>query len=226
VVSGLRLANDINTLNGTVNLNLSGASNIASGILSVMSLEQALQQGDSLAAVTAGAQALSYGAQAFADFAANSTMTATTFDEMVATQLAYDQAQAFANTIGKALPYLNLVNSIAHGDPVGAVMAVLSMNPATAPIAIAYAVFNLIDSLFGGDDDPPPEPWGTASATWSGYTAVISSTGGEGGQQTAYDTYNGVLSHLNQLAAYEQSVNPGSAIGVVANHLPSLSYRN
>ncbi|MBC7294340.1 MAG: hypothetical protein H5T84_09645 [Thermoleophilia bacterium] len=121
------------------------------------------------------------------------------------------------------MPYLNLVNAIAQGDEVGVAVAAISI--AYPPIGIAYAVYNIISSLFG-DDDPPPEPWGNAWAGWSGFTAVTNANGGDGGQGTAAETYNGFISYLNQLAAYEQSVNPGSAIGIVANRLPSITYRN
>ncbi|MDD5242091.1 MAG: DUF2974 domain-containing protein, partial [Sulfuricella sp.] len=227
-VSGLRLANDISNLNGTVNLNLSGAANVGSSILSIMSLEQALQHGDTLAAVTAGAQALSFGAQAYSSFA---------FDQALSGNTAFiDSAwasQAFSESVGKALPYLNLVNSISNGDEIGAAIGAaqiisnsgLYTIPGINAIAAAYAVYSIVSSLFG-DDDPPPEPWGNASAGWSGFNVVANAYGGDGGLATAEQTYNGFISYLEQLAAYEQSVNPGSAIGVVANRLPSLSYRN
>ncbi len=223
--SGLRLANNLSTqtdANGKQiagNYSLAGASNVGSAILSLMSLDAALKSGDTMAAVTAGAQTLTYGATAYALLAQQNNL-------LTGSQALVAEFGANSLIVGldKAMPYLNLVNSIAHGDAVGAAMAVISMTPA-APIAWAYYAFNMITSLFG-DDDPPPEPWGNAWAGWSGFSAVVNSNGGDGGQGTAADTYNGFISYLNQLAAYEQSVNPGSAIGVVANRLPSLSYRN
>ncbi|HUX81329.1 MAG TPA: hypothetical protein VMV35_00680, partial [Halothiobacillus sp.] len=222
-VSGLRLANDISNLADLPNYNLSGAASIGSSILSVLSLEQALQRGDTLAAVTAGAQAISFGAQAYANFA-------TGLDGGKAIQAAFGADSAISQ-LNQALPYLNLVNSIAHGDEIGVAVAVTDMvlmdaAVYTVPyIGWAYAVYSIVSSLFG-DEDPPPEPWGSAAAGWAGFSAVANAAGEHGGYEAAQGTLNQFIAQLNSLAAYEQSVNPGSAIGVVANRLPSITYRN
>jgi Ca2+-binding RTX toxin-like protein len=228
-VSGLRLANALNTTNGVPgSYTLSGAANVGSGLLSLMSLDAALKRGDTLGAVTAGAQTLSFGAKAYLDFAqANNVVSGV--------ETATDIGNFLNGTPGNigVLPALNLVNSIANGDGVGAAISTLqianSMGLMTVPfigeIAMAYAVFNMVTSLFGGSD-APPEAWGSASATWSGFNAVANATGAYGGLESATQTYNGVLSYLDQLAAQEQAANPGSPIGIVANRLPSLSYRN
>ncbi len=68
VASGLRVANDLSNLNGTPNLDLSGTAYAASGILSLMSLNAALEKGDTLGAITAGGQAIKFGATAYANF--------------------------------------------------------------------------------------------------------------------------------------------------------------
>jgi len=222
-VSGLRLANDINNLNSPPDYNLSGAASIGGSILSILSLEQALQRGDTLAAVTAGAQALGYGASAYLSFASKTTDIAT----------ATDISDFFNGTRGTpdvpgapgAIAYLNLVNDISHGDATGVAIDAMYFIPGLQEVAVAVSIFRSILSLFG-DDDPPPEPWGNAWAGWSGFTAVANANGGDGGQGTAAGTYNGFIAYLDQLAASEQTLNPGSAIGVVANRLPSLSYRN
>ncbi len=222
-VSGLRLANDISNLADLPNYNLSGAASVGSSILSILSLEQALQRGDTLAAVTAGAQAISFGAQAYANFA-------TGLDGGKAIQAAFGADSAISQ-LNQALPYLNLVNSIAHGDAIGVAVAVTDMVLMDAAvysvpyIGWAYAAYSIISSLFG-DEDPPPEPWGSAAAGWSGFGVVANAAGEHGGYEAAQGTMNQFIAQLNSLAAYEQSVNPGSAIGVIANRLPSLTYRN
>ncbi len=244
-VSGLRLANDFTPKVGTDGIPIpgayaiSGVANVASGILSIMSLNDALKRGDTMGAITAGAQTLSFGAKAYMDFASASTTSITTeVSNSIYTSLngvdAFDSAGNLVNPgqVG-ILPALNLVNSIAHGDGIGTAIGTLQIVnqsglmyvPGIGQIAMAYAVFNIVSSLFGGSD-APPEAWGTANATWSGFNAVANATGAYGGLETATQTYNGVLSYLDQLAAQAEAVNPGSPIGIVANRLPSLSYRN
>ncbi|ADL55462.1 calcium-binding protein [Gallionella capsiferriformans] len=222
VASGLRIANDFTSIRVPVdpnnptgatylkptNASINGASNVAGGVLSLMSLDAALKRGDSMAAITAGAQAISYSASAYASF--GGTFSSTTASSI--------------NSLNTALPYLNIVNSIVHGDAVGAAMGAIAMTPA-APVAWAYYAFNMIDSLFSSSE-APPEAWGSAHAQWSGFTATSSAVGEFGGLEAANQTYGSMLSYLDQLAAQQQTLNPGSSIGVIANRLPGLSYRN
>lgn len=223
VTSGLRLANAMDGLDGRVDFQtLAGAANVASGVLSVLSLEQALRRGDTLAAVTAGANAVSFGAQAYA--------------ALIKDQVGKDAlvnafgADSALVTLNEALPYLNAINSLAHGDSVGAAVAITDialMNAGLTSIPYlgqAYAIYSIVTSLF--DDDSPPEPWGNASATWSDYNIVASAVGEHGGLETAQGTMNQFIATLNQLATQQQTANPASPIGIVANRLPSLSYRN
>ncbi|TAN82305.1 MAG: DUF2974 domain-containing protein, partial [Gallionella sp.] len=92
--SGLRLANTLTSTNGVPgNYTLSGAANVGSSILSLMSLDAALQRGDALGIVTAGAQTLSFGTQAYLDFArANQVAVSSSVTE-------------FAGDLSTALPY-------------------------------------------------------------------------------------------------------------------------
>ncbi|MFZ5474280.1 MAG: Mbeg1-like protein, partial [Pseudomonadota bacterium] len=76
VASGLRLANSLSNLSDTPNLNLSGAAHAASGVLSLYSLANALERGDGIAAVSAGAQAVSFAATAYANFAGHESLSA------------------------------------------------------------------------------------------------------------------------------------------------------
>ncbi len=220
ISSGLQFAVHLNSTNSTLN----GSYNIVAGALSVLNLKDALDQGDTLAAITAGAQAFSFGAQAYLNFVEYEAGLESAVDFLGNTPN-YDAAGNLVGNTPGPLAYLNIVNSLAHGDMVGAAINALYFTPA-APIAIAYQVFNLVSGLFG-DDDPgrPPEPWGTASAAWSGATIVANTAGEHGGQEIVSDTYNGFLSYLNQLAAQTEAVNPGSAVGVIANRLPSIDYR-
>jgi len=219
VASGLRLANDISILNNTPNLNLSGASNMASGVLSLMSLDAALEQGDTLGAVTMGAQAINFSATAYANFVGYSG------DQALQSAIAageFGAAGEALGTLSKALPYLNLVNSIAQGDAVGAVSSVLMMNPATAPVGIALSVAKMIFSLF--DNDKIPDPWGTGRFVWNDTGITYQSSGETGGDQAVNNVMDSVLATLNALIEREREQNPGSALGIIPNRMPSIGY--
>jgi len=231
LASGLRVANDlspkVDALGNAIapNYALSGVANAASGVLSLMSLDAALQRGDTLGALTAGAQTLSFGTQAYANLVLNNSANLVGGS----TQATYEFLNGTPGTPG-VLPYLNIINSIANGDSVGVAVAVVDMVLMDAAvysvpyIGWVYAVYTIIDSLFS--DNTPPEAWGSAHAQWTGFTVTSSAVGGFGGLEAASQTYNGMLSYLDQLAAQQQTLNPGSSIGVIANRLPSLSYRN
>ena len=215
--SGLRLANDLNDLNGNApNYELSGAANVASGILSLMSLDAALERGDTLGAVTAGAQALSFGAKAYLNFAqANQIVTGVGTATDISTFL-----NGSTNGVPGALPYLSLINSIANGDEVGAAVSIISM--AVPAIGIAYAVYSIVDSLFGGDDIP--DPWGSGKFVWDGTGIRVQAVGETGGDQAVSSVMEGVVATLNALIEREREQNPGSQLGIIPNRMPTVGY--
>jgi hypothetical protein len=224
VASGLRLATDFSSVSDSYYYNLSGAANVGSGILSLMSLDAALQRGDTLGAVTAGAQAISFGAQAFADFAAGQAFTAISEGGMdLAAEALALQSQAVANTVGNALPYLNLVNAIASGDTTGAAVSVISMIPGMQWVGAVYAIYSIIDSLFS-DTPSIPDPWGTGRYVWDGNGISFQSAGETGGNEAVANVMNSVLSTMNALVAQVQQQNPGSQVGLIPNRMPTLGY--
>jgi VCBS repeat-containing protein len=196
---------------------LAGASSVASGILSIMSLDAALKRGDTLGAVVAGTQALSAGLQAYTSLAAAQGLQVSSSVTNLSTTLNGTPGVPGVSVIGA----LNLVNSIAHNDSVGAAMAVISMTPA-APVAWAYYGFQLITSLFG--DNSVPDPWGSGHYVWNGMNTGVSAVGATGGDQVVSGFMNQMLSSLNTLIAQEQQQNPGSALGLIPNRMPTLSY--
>jgi hypothetical protein len=224
VASGLRLATDFSSVSDSYYYNLSGASNVASGILSLMSLDAALKQGDTLAAITAGTQAISFGAQAYANFAFEQVFNGST--ELIDSAWA---AQGVSNSIGQALPYINLVNSIAHGDTTGAAVAVVDIALINAGIysipyiGWAYAIYSIVDSLFS-DTPSIPDPWGTGRYVWDGTGISIQSAGETGGNEAVANVMNSVLSTMNALVAQVQQQNPGSQVGLIPNRMPTLGY--
>jgi VCBS repeat-containing protein len=226
LASGLRLANDVSNIEGASNYTLSGAANAASGILSLLSLDAALERGDTLGAVTAGAQALSFGATAYADFAyqnAANLFASGSFAEGVDAIEAGAAAAEFGSMVGEALPYLNLVNAIVNGDETGIVVAVASY---FVPfIGWAYAVYSIISSLFGGDDAPDiPDPWGNGRFVWNGNGISLQTAGETGGNEAVSNVMSSVLATMNALIERERQQNPGAALGVIPNRMPSLGY--
>ncbi|MDX8392655.1 MAG: tandem-95 repeat protein [Mariprofundaceae bacterium] len=212
VSSGLHLANRLVPDNGgSPNYTSKGAANAASAVLSVLRLDAALKNGDTFGALTAGVQTISYGASAFASFAAGA-----------GAQAASEIAGSIAATFSEALPYVAVIGSIISGDPVGIAVAVASL--AVPVVGQIYAVFSLAKVLFS--DNTPPEAWGNVQAEWSGNDAVSVAIGASGGLQRAQGTYDGLLNYLDTLAADQEAVNPGFPLGVVANRLPSISFRD
>ncbi|MDD5391340.1 MAG: cadherin-like domain-containing protein, partial [Gallionellaceae bacterium] len=224
LASGLRLAN---TIPGAANdaaaagFNLSGVSNAVGGVLSLMSLDAAVKNGDTIGAITAGAQALSFGAGAYVDFAAQNVLTATTFEATAAAHAAFDGAAGLQQSVGKALPALNIINSLAHGDYVGAGINTLAlMNPVFAPVAVAYTVFNLIKGLFGGDDEP--RPWASGRWGWNAQGQLVPQvSGGDGGEATL----NGLMGQLQGILG-QLATQSGNGLGLIPERLPGLSFQN
>ncbi|MDD5391338.1 MAG: hypothetical protein PHD37_18530 [Gallionellaceae bacterium] len=225
LASGLRLASSIP---GAANdaaaagFNLSGAANAVSGVLSLMSLDQALKNGDTLGAVTAGATALSFASKAYIDFAssgASGLATAAGIDSFLNGTPA---TPTVPGTPG-VLPYLNIVNSLAHGDYVGAAIYTISLS--FPPLGIAYTVFNLISSLFGGDDDVP-QPWASGRWGWNAQGQLVPQvSGGDGGEATLNGLMGQLQGILGQLASQSEGGNSGG-LGLIPERLPGLSFQN
>ncbi|MBI5790269.1 MAG: hypothetical protein HZA63_02215, partial [Rhodocyclales bacterium] len=217
LASGLRLTADFNPGDTA----LGGASNVASGILSLAALDKALENRDGVGALTSAANALSFGVRAYENFAA---VDGIPLQSELGTFL---NGSGGTNALGLTdgvLPYLNLVNSLAHGDAIDIASAILTLNPVTAPLGVALQVADMIfGGLFGGNEAPPP--WGGAQAAWDNGHAVSRYWGESGGEATAKNLMDALIDNLEQLAAQVGAANPGLALGVIANRLPGLSYR-
>ncbi|MEW5888860.1 MAG: cadherin-like domain-containing protein [Pseudomonadota bacterium] len=215
VASGLRLANSLSNLSDTPNLNLSGAAHAASGVLSLYSLANALERGDGIAAVSAGAQAVSFAATAYANFAGHESLSAA----IAAGE--FGSAGQAIGVVAEALPYLNLINAIAHGDEVGAAVSLISF--AVPAVGIAYTVFSLIDALFGDEEDIP-DPWGSGQFVWDGQGIRYQAAGETGGKEAVENVMASVVATLNALIERERQQNPGSQLGLIPNRMPGIGY--
>ncbi|MDA8254092.1 MAG: hypothetical protein M0Z99_00375 [Betaproteobacteria bacterium] len=220
VASGLRLAADLDYLDGTRDLpGLGAAASIAGSVLSLYSLSNALERGDGIGAITSAAYAVKGAADAAAFLQTSGLIT-----EVPA------GLQSAGNVIGEALPYLNLVNSIAHGDETGAAVAVVDLvmmkvvGAYTIPvIGWAYAIYSLIDSLFGDEPDIP-DPWGSGQYIWNGNGISYQAAGETGGKEAVENVMTSTLAVLNSLIERERSQNPGSQLGLIPNRMPSVGY--
>jgi hypothetical protein len=87
----------------------------------------------------------------------------------------------------------------------------------------AYAVFSLIDSLFGDEEDIP-DPWGSGQFVWDGHGISYRAVGETGGDQAVSNVMHSTLAVLNALIERERQQNPGSALGIIPNRMPSVGY--
>lgn len=226
VTSGLRLANDIDKWDKTVDLPyLNGAASVAGGVLSIMSLDAALKRGDTLGVIASTANAVNFGAIAYASF--TNTLNATSglsFEigqQLLGTGLDHMGANALGLTNG-ALPYLNLALAIQSGDEVGIAVAAISLIPGMQWVGIAYGVYSMIDSLFGGDEIP--DPWGSGRYVWNGTSITYESAGETGGNEAVSGVMQSVLNAMNSLIEQQRMSNPTSSLGIIANRMPSVAY--
>lgn len=230
VTSGLKIANDLSNLNGTPNLQLSGAAYAASGILSLMSLDAALERGDTLGALTAGAQAVTFGATAYANFIGKESLSAA-IDAG-----AFGAAGGAIGVISNALPVLSLITSIQNGDVAGTAVSTLmvlnaagvfagtAMAAAVPVIGWAYAVYTIVSALFSDDAPEIPDPWGNGQFIWDGNGIRYQAVGETGGKEAVEGVMTSTLAVLNSLIERERQQNPGSQLGIIPNRMASVGY--
>jgi hypothetical protein len=170
-----------------------------------------------LGVLTAGAQAVTFGATAYANFMGYSATQSSS-----AVVQAFGADSAFAS-LENALPYLNLINSIANGDVAGTAVATLSLM-GVPYIGWAYAVYSIVSSLFGGDTPEIPDPWGNGRYVWNGSGITYQAAGETGGKEAVENVMNSTLATLNALIERERQQNPGSRLGIIPNRMPSVGY--
>lgn len=207
-VSGLRLLSDFDPRNA----NLAGAASVGGGVLSLLSLDAALERGDTIGALTAGAQTVGFAASAFTSFTGQVTEVGNFLNGV---------PNAQGELVGGALPYFNLVNSIAQGDEVGVGVAALGIM-GVPYIGQIYAIYSIISSLFGADEIP--DPWGTGQFVWNGNSLGINAAGETGGYEAVSGFMNQVQATMDTLVAQVQSQNPGATLGLIANRMPTVGY--
>jgi len=223
--STLKLANNLNKLQGITDYELSATSNVVSGVLSVMSLNNAIKQGDNLAIASSVGQLVGYSAQAYVDFAGAAYEGAAKDVAGFLNGTPADAATGAEATPG-ALAYLSIVNSIARGDTTGAAIGVISLSiPA---VGFAYQIYNIVSGLLA---DGPPDPWGTGQYVWDGgrnaaggSTLSVTAAGESGGSQAVQGVMDAVVSTLNSIIERERQQNPGAQLGLIPTRMPRVGY--
>lgn len=217
--SGLRLANDLTHNSSTI---LSGASSVASGVLSIMSLDAALKRGDTLGAINATAQTINFAAHSYQAFvAADSTVAASTIELLEGSS---EMVNGVSTSTPGILPYLSLAVAIQQGDEVGAAISALAIwQPEIGiPLLLAYSIYSIVDSLFGGDEIP--DPWGTGRFIWNGTSITYESAGETGGNEAVSGMMQSILSAMNSMIEMERAANPDFPLGLIPNRMPSVAY--
>ncbi|OHD90882.1 hypothetical protein [Sulfuricurvum sp. RIFCSPLOWO2_12_FULL_43_24] len=226
VTSGLRLANDIDKWDKAVDLPyLNGAASVAGGVLSIMSLDAALKRGDTLGVIASTANAVNFGAIAYASFTNTLNATSGLSFEIGQTLMGSGLDHMGVNALGLtdgALPYLNLALAIQSGDEVGIAVAAVSLIPGMQWVGTAYGVYSMIGGLFGGDDIP--DPWGTGRYVWDGTGITYESAGETGGNEAVSGVMQSVINAMNSLIEQQRLTNPTSSLGIIANRMPSVAY--
>ena len=223
VASGLRLATqiDVNLHGvGNINTNLAASADIASGVLSVLSLQNAIKNGDALGIVTSGAQAINYGATAYAEFLHTANITSST----VIVDVFGSQLGSAINNLESKIPYLNIVNDIISGDYVSAAVDSFALATGQPEIAVIYHVFSFIFDLFGSDSIPAA--WGNGQYRWNGSSGSVTfqAAGETGGLEAVSGVMQQTLNYMNDLIAQQKIANPNNPLGIIPNRLPSISF--
>lgn len=215
IATGLRLTAGLDYLDGTRDLpNLGAAASVAGAMLSLYGLSQAIKNNDAIGAASAASYAV-YGLAEAAQFLQTSGVIAQVPASLTAA----------GQTIGNALPYINLINSMAHGDGTGVAVAVVDLVMMkiiglydVPVVGWAYAVYSLVDALY----TDVPDPWGQARMVWDGNNLRINSAGESGGNEAVRAVLDSVLANMNAMIERERAQNPGSQLGLIPARMPGL----
>ncbi|MGE5517254.1 MAG: calcium-binding protein, partial [Bacteroidota bacterium] len=151
--SSLRLAVSLDHMvhGGTTLYGVSAAANVAGSLLSVMSVETALKNGDTFAAVVSGANALKYTVSAYHDFLIYEFGV-----EGAKKQLGYNlTGEVNVGYLGNAIGALNIAYEINQHDWIGAGVTAVSLIPGMQWVGVVYAIYNVAKGLFGKKEEEP-----------------------------------------------------------------------
>jgi hypothetical protein len=208
-LSGMSMMNAFGRASGVTQANLPFHQTTTAGLGAVsasLNLYDALKADDNLGALVAGSNL----SVQVAHWASASTAFET------ATRSA---AGNFADTMGPVVGALSVVNSLKHGDELGAAIgAIMMVNPVLGiGLSIARA-------LFGGDD--PPEPRGTAEAQWNadGSLRVAVTEDDDGGGKSAQGMMQSMVDTLNGYLNQQTDAHGVPSFALIPQRLPTVSF--
>ena len=246
VLAGGSLAATLHSLtDGTVPALPGEIAGTLSDLSAGLSLLNALDHGDPLGALAAGSNLASQAAALWSNVAANAAFDALEAGGMdLAAETAAHEMGAVAGSLGEVAGVIGAINSLAHGDPVGAIAAILMMDPVTAPIGIAISIVSAVfGGLFGGDDEPAyvwVRPTGDAHFVRTDTGIDIEATGTnthkniegtavgaatQGGQAVA-GALQSLLGDLQSQIDQHNAAHPDALLALVPERLPQLYYND
>ncbi|WP_374502520.1 cadherin-like domain-containing protein [Zoogloea sp.] len=198
-VSGMNLANNLSKINSAGTTELDGATSALGTVASALNLYSALESGDAGGIIVSGASLLN----------------------VVASDII---SNAIGMAFGEVVPVLGVLNSLAHGDVLGAAIGAvgIAFPVAGAVLMVASMVF---DGLFGGDEDIPTR-YGDAEAQWdsTGHVLVSTTRDEAGGGATAAGWMNKLLESLTNELASRTDTNDQPLYGLAPSLLPRIGY--
>jgi len=249
VAAGVNTLADLQKLtnNGQVNTVLNGTGAVLGALSSLQWLQQSIRNNDALGTVVAGAQTISYGAQAYS--AISGTKVAA---DSIAGQL-NTPVVGGAGSGATPLAFITLAYSLSQGNYADAIMAVVSMIPVYGQIiGAAYAADKVVHAI--GDRTIGPQATTVLFGPLNQITGFINSTfggvfGGDlasasggyrwnddgsigiytsytagGGDRILTGLLNSYLDVLKNIMTQAQAQNPSAKLGLIANRLPGLHY--
>lgn len=234
-LSGIGAANALNRLTNGANAGDIVPGSIGSSLSALsgaLNLADAMDRGDTLGALGASANLASQAAGLMGGHYTNVAFDALDGGAFnLAAESAALESAAASQALGQFAGVLGIAGRLRHDDPLGAISAALMMNPATAPVAIAFTIARaFFGGLFGGGEFVRAEDGGIqidASGTdqHKSTEGAGSGLGTQGGQAVA-GALRALLGELQGRVDAHNTASPDAPLALVPERLPQLHWRD